>query len=122
MKRILAATAAVALLSLHAAAQTSAPDAGTLINTATATMGTAKLRSLQYTATGSFFATGNAYTSGGPWPRFTVTKYTMSIDYSLPAMRQELVRVDDAKPRAAAEPAATIRRPSRAVSGRFPAT
>jgi len=98
MKRVLAATAAVALLSLHSAAQTSAPDAGALINTATAAMGTAKLRSLQYTATGSFGATGNAYTSGGPWPRFTVTKYTMSIDYSVPAMRQELVRIDDAKP------------------------
>jgi glyoxylase-like metal-dependent hydrolase (beta-lactamase superfamily II) len=98
MKKVLAATAAVAFLSFHAAAQTSAPDTGTLINTAMAAMGTAKLRSLQYTATGSFGATGNAYTSGGPWPRFTVTKYTMSIDYSLPAMRQELVRVDDAKP------------------------
>ena len=98
MKRVLAATAAIAVLSLHAAAQTSVPDAGALINAATTAMGGAKLRSLQYTATGSFGATGNAYTSGGPWPRFTVTKYTMSIDYSLPAMRQELVRVDDAKP------------------------
>jgi len=98
MKTVLAATAAVALFSLHAAAQTSAPDVGALINAATAAMGTAKLRSLQYTATGSFGATGNAYTSGGPWPRFTVTKYMMSIDYSVPAMRQELVRVDDAKP------------------------
>jgi len=98
MKRVLAVTTAVALLSLHAAAQTSAPDAGGLINAATLAMGSAKLRSLQYTATGSFFATGNAYTSGGPWPRFTVTKYTMSIDYSLPAMRQELVRIDDVKP------------------------
>src|ERR1041384_6780858 len=98
MKRVLGATAAVALVSLHAAAQTSAPDAGALINAAAAAMGSAQLRSLQYTATGSFFATGNAYTSGGPWPRFTLTKYTMSIDYSVPAMRQELVRIDDAKP------------------------
>jgi glyoxylase-like metal-dependent hydrolase (beta-lactamase superfamily II) len=98
MKKVLATTAAVTLLALYAVAQTPAPDAGALINAATAAMGSAKLRSLQYTATGSFFATGNAYTSGGPWPRFTVTKYTMSIDYSLPAMRQELVRVDDVKP------------------------
>jgi glyoxylase-like metal-dependent hydrolase (beta-lactamase superfamily II) len=98
MKRLLAATAAIAVLSLHAWAQTSAPDAGALITAATAAMGTAKLRSLQYTAAGSFGATGNAYTSGGSWPRFTVTKYAMSIDYSVPAMRQELVRVDDAKP------------------------
>src|SRR5439155_9265212 len=29
---------------------------------------------------------------------YTVTKYAMSVDYSLPAMRQELVRIDDAKP------------------------
>lgn len=98
MKKMLAAAAAIACLSFHAAAQTSAPDLRALIDAATAAMGTANLRTLQYTATGSFFATGNAYTSGGPWPRFTVTKYTMSIDYSLPAMRQELVRIDDANP------------------------
>ena len=99
MKQMLSLViAAVTLLSLQASAQNNAPDAGALISAATAAMGTANLRSLQYTATGSFGATGNAYTSGGPWPRFTVTKYTMSIDYSVPAMRQELVRVDDAKP------------------------
>ena len=98
MTRVLAATAAVAFLVSFAAAQTSAPDASALINTATAAMGTTNLRALQYTGTGSFYATGNAYTSGGPWPRFTVSKYTMSIDYLVPAMRQELVRIDDAKP------------------------
>ena len=56
MKRVLAATAAIAVLSLHPAAQTSVPDAGALINAATTAMGGAKLRSLQYTATGSFGA------------------------------------------------------------------
>jgi glyoxylase-like metal-dependent hydrolase (beta-lactamase superfamily II) len=61
-------------------------------------LGTAKLRWVQYTGTGSNNSTGQAYTTGGPWPRFTVTKYTMSIDYALPAMRQELVRIDDARP------------------------
>ena len=99
MKKIfLLVAATLTLVSVDTTAQKAAPDAGALITAATAAMGTAKLRSLQYTATGSFGATGNAYTSGGPWPRFTVTKYTMSIDYSVPAMRQELVRVDDAKP------------------------
>jgi glyoxylase-like metal-dependent hydrolase (beta-lactamase superfamily II) len=52
---------------------------------------------VQYTGTGSINPTGQAYTTGGAWPRYTVTKYTMSVDYSLPAMRQELVRIDDAK-------------------------
>jgi glyoxylase-like metal-dependent hydrolase (beta-lactamase superfamily II) len=98
MKRMLAAVVGVTCLTLHAAAQNSAPDAGAVINAVTAAMGTGKLRSVQYTGTGSTNPTGQAYTTGGPWPRFTVTKYAMSIDYSLPAMRQELVRIDDARP------------------------
>ena len=98
MKKLLAViVAALTLLSVHTTAQNTAPDAGALINAATAAMGTARLRSLQYTGTGSINPTGQAYTTGGPWPRYTVTKYTMSIDYSVPAMRQELVRIDDAK-------------------------
>jgi glyoxylase-like metal-dependent hydrolase (beta-lactamase superfamily II) len=97
MKRILAVIAAVTLLSLQAAAQNNGLDAGAVIGDATKAMGTGSLRSLQYTGTGSINPTGQAYTTGGAWPRYTVTKYTMSIDYSVPAMRQELVRIDDAK-------------------------
>ena len=97
MNRILAVIAAVTVLSLQAAAQNNGGDAGALISDATKAMGTASLRSLQYTGTGSTNPTGQAYTTGGAWPRYTVTKYTMSIDYSVPAMRQELVRIDDAK-------------------------
>jgi glyoxylase-like metal-dependent hydrolase (beta-lactamase superfamily II) len=97
MKRILVVIAAVTFLSLHAAAQNNGADAGALIAAATKAMGTASLRSLQYTGTGSINMTGQAYTTGGAWPRYTVTKYTMSVDYSVPAMRQELVRIDDAK-------------------------
>ncbi len=99
MKRMLAAVVvAVTFFSLHSAAQNTAPDAGAVMTAVTTAMGTAKLRSVQYTGTGSTNPTGQAYTTGGPWPRFTVTKYTMSIDYALPAMRQELVRIDDARP------------------------
>ena len=97
-KSFVLVVAASTLLSLHAYAQNTALDAGAVIGAATAAMGTAKLRAVQYTGTGSTNPTGQAYTTGGPWPRFTVTKYTMSIDYSVPAMRQELVRIDDAKP------------------------
>jgi len=56
------------------------------------------LRSIQYTGMGQFYPTGQAYHTGGPWPRYTVTKYTMSVNYGTPMMRQELVRVDDEKP------------------------
>src|SRR6478672_10500446 len=97
MNRILAVVAAVTFLSVHAVAQNNGADAGALIAAATKAMGTASLRSLQYTGTGSIDMTGQAYTTGGAWPRYTVTKYTMSVDYSVPAMRQELVRIDDAK-------------------------
>src|SRR5918911_4968337 len=99
MKRMLAIIAAAAtVLSIHAAAQQSpSSDAGAVLSAVTTAMGTGRLRSVQYTGTGSINMTGQAYTTGGPWPRYTVTKYTMSIDYSLPAMRQELVRIDDAK-------------------------
>jgi len=89
--------AAATLFSIHAVAQQSTPDADSVIKAVTAAMGTARLRSVQYTGTGSINMTGQAYTTGGAWPRYTVTKYTMSVDYSLPVMRQELIRIDDAK-------------------------
>src|SRR4029453_18598363 len=95
--RFLAVIAAVTILSLQATAQNNPPDAGALISDATKAMGTTSLRSLQYTGTGSINPTGQAYTTGGAWPRYTVKKYKMSIDYSVPAMRQEPVRIDDAK-------------------------
>jgi glyoxylase-like metal-dependent hydrolase (beta-lactamase superfamily II) len=96
-KMLFVIVAAATLVSIHAAAQQSAPDADGVIKAVTAAMGTARLRSVQYTGTGSINMTGQAYATGGAWPRYTVTKYTMSIDYSLPAMRQELIRIDDAK-------------------------
>jgi len=98
MKRMLGVViAASVLFSLHIRAQQPAADADTVIKAVTTAMGTARLRAVQYTGTGSINPTGQAYTTGGAWPRYTVTKYTMSIDFSLPAMRQELVRIDDAK-------------------------
>ena len=99
MKRMLAVIVAATMFVVidAAAQQSSSTDAGAVLNAVTTAMGTGRLRSVQYTGTGSIDMTGQAYTTGGPWPRYTVTKYTMSIDYSVPAMRQELVRIDDAK-------------------------
>ena len=97
-KIVIAAAVIVALSSLHARAQTRGPDAGAAIHAAAVAMGTNGLEAIQYTGTGSTYPTGQAYTSGGPWPRFTVTKYVMSVNYSAPAMRQELVRIDDQLP------------------------
>ena len=99
MKKIFAmAIAATMLLSIRAAAQNAGSEAKTAIDVAAAAMGTAGLQSIQYSGTGSFFATGQAYVPGGPWPRYKITKYTMLVNYTAPAMRQELVRIDDERP------------------------
>jgi glyoxylase-like metal-dependent hydrolase (beta-lactamase superfamily II) len=97
-KTLVIAVAATTLLSLKVAGQSTAQDARAVIDAAAAAMGTAGLQSIQYSGTGSTNPTGQAYLSGGPWPRYTVTKYTMSVNYTAPAMRQELVRIDDQKP------------------------
>jgi glyoxylase-like metal-dependent hydrolase (beta-lactamase superfamily II) len=92
------AIAAILFLSVSVSAQRAAPNAQAAIDAAQKAMGTASLQSLQYTGTGATYPTGQAYLSGGPWPRYAVKSYTMSINFAVPAMRQELVRIDDAKP------------------------
>ena len=97
-KTFVIAIAATILLSFRVAAQNPGSEAKTTIDAAMAAMGTAGLQSIQYGGTGSFYATGQAYEPGGPWPRYTLKKYTMLVNYAGPAMRQELVRIDDEKP------------------------
>ena len=99
MKKLCVIAVVIAtVLSLRLSAQNAAQDARAVIDAAAAAMGTTTLQSVQYSGTGSVYPTGQAFTSGGPWPRFTVTKYTMSVNYTAPAMRQELVRIDDQVP------------------------
>src|SRR5215510_16145890 len=73
-------------------------DALTVIEAAVKTMGTATLQSIRYTGSGTNNSVGQAFTSGGPWPRFKVTKYLALVNYTVPAMRQELVRIDNESP------------------------
>jgi glyoxylase-like metal-dependent hydrolase (beta-lactamase superfamily II) len=73
-------------------------DAATVIEAATKTMGTATLQSIRYTGSGSNNSVGQAFTSGGPWPRFKVTKYVALVNYTVPTMRQEIVRIDNESP------------------------
>jgi hypothetical protein len=90
--------AAATALSLSVLAQNAAQNAQAVIEGAAAAMGTASLQSVRYVGTGSVNPTGQAFRSGGAWPRFTVTKYAMSVNYAAPAMLQELVRIDDQRP------------------------
>ena len=75
-----------------------AQDATAALDAAAKAMGTATLQSLRYTGTGSNNSLGQAYSTGGAWPRFTVKKYTALVNYTAPAMRQEIVRIDDEDP------------------------
>ena len=99
MKKIFLITvAATMLLALNVGAQNADSATQKEIDAALSAMGTAGLQSIQYSGTGSFYAAGQAYLPGGPWPRYRVTKYTMWVNYTAPAMRQELVRIDDERP------------------------
>jgi glyoxylase-like metal-dependent hydrolase (beta-lactamase superfamily II) len=75
-----------------------AEDAAAALDAAAKAMGTATLETLRYTGTGSNNSLGQAYSTGGEWPRFTVKKYTALVNYAAPAMRQEIVRIDDQDP------------------------
>jgi glyoxylase-like metal-dependent hydrolase (beta-lactamase superfamily II) len=93
-KMLLMAAVAAAWGSLDVLAQ----DAKTVVDAAAAAMGTTGLQSIQYSGTGTNNSVGQARTPGGPWPRFKVTKYVASVNYTAPAMRQEIVRIDNEYP------------------------
>ena len=83
------------MFSAHITAQ----DARAVIAAASKALGADGLRSVEYSATsGSTYAVGQAPGPGRPWPRFTITKYSAAINYEAPAMREELVRIDDENP------------------------
>lgn len=94
MKRTLFLVLAATLLSLDLVAQ----DAASVIDAAARAMGTTNLQSIQYSGTGTNNSLGQAASPGGPWPRFRVTKYVASINYTGPVMRTEVVRIDNERP------------------------
>src|SRR5262249_22690603 len=83
-----------AILPQNIAAQ----DAAAVIDASLKAMGTTALQSIRYTGTGTNNSVGQAFTSGGPWPRFKVTKYVALVNYTVPAMRQEIVGIDTQSP------------------------
>src|SRR5438093_9181009 len=95
MKKIIFVVLVVAaIVPLNAAAQ----DAASVIDASAKAMGSATLQSIRYTGSGTNNSVGQAFTAGGPWPRFKVTKYVALVNYTIPVMLQEIVRVDDENP------------------------
>jgi glyoxylase-like metal-dependent hydrolase (beta-lactamase superfamily II) len=94
--------ALVAVL-LAAALQTAQPYAqggnATLDAVAKAVGASKNLTSLQFSATGSNHAYGQAWKADMPWPAFKIFSYTATFDYATPAMRIDLQRTNpDATP------------------------
>ena len=94
MKKVLVIVAVAAGFSLELQAQ----DAKAVIDTAANTIGATSLRSIEYSGTGSTYGFGQAIGPGQAWPRFTMTRYAAAINYLAPALREEIVRVDDENP------------------------
>ena len=82
-------------------------------------MGATNLNSIQFSGTGTNYAFGQAYSPGGPWPRFEVKNYTAAVDYQTPAMRLEMLRAQGEHPPrgGGAQPFAIDQRTIQVVSG-----
>jgi glyoxylase-like metal-dependent hydrolase (beta-lactamase superfamily II) len=74
-----------ALFTGTAAAQ----DATAVLRAASAAMGAANVRSIQYSGTGWAAPVGQGYTSTSDWPRLELSSYTRVIDYDARSSREE---------------------------------
>src|SRR2546428_13956781 len=86
------------VIAVTAPLNVTAQDASSVIDASTKATGAAMLQSIRYTGTGTNNSVGQAFTSGGPWPRYKVTKYSVLVNYNVPAMRQEIIRIDNEFP------------------------
>ena len=89
---------AAAALVLIVASTPSAQDAKTVIGDASTAMGVAKLKTVQFSATGFDFVLGQAPNPSSPWPRFIERSYTRAINFETPASRVDRVRAQAENP------------------------
>ena len=94
MRTFLSRLAAVLVLLSPLAA--TAQDAS-LDNVAKA-MGSAGVKSMQYSGSGTNFQLGQNFSPDLPWPRFVVKSYTRAVNYESASIRDELVRTQGENP------------------------
>ena len=68
------------------------------VNSATRALGAGNLQAIEYSATGTRFAIGQAPAPGEGWPAFRLTKYAVAVNYDAQAAREELTYVDESNP------------------------
>src|SRR5215475_9419422 len=69
-----------------------AQDARGVLQAAVKAMGTANVKTIQYSGMGWNAAVGQSFSPEEDWPRFEVTRYTRTIDYEARISREELTR------------------------------
>lgn len=85
----------LAALSLGGRALTAQQSA---LDQAAAALNVDTVITIEYSGSGSHFALGQSPNPEAPWPRFNLVSYRHTIDYSVPAGRQELVRTQGENP------------------------
>ena len=84
----------VAFLALIVAMgdSTGAQDARGVLQAAVRAMGTANVKTVQYSGTGWSAAVGQSFSPAEDWPRFELTRYARTINYDTKFSREELTR------------------------------
>jgi glyoxylase-like metal-dependent hydrolase (beta-lactamase superfamily II) len=90
-------------------------QAGTLA-AARAAMGADRVTAIEFAGSGRFFQFGQAPSPSLPWPQFDVSSYTASINYTTPAARVQMTRIQTVEP-GRVRPTPTEQRIDQYVSG-----
>jgi len=117
MRKITILTIAGVLALVLSALAAQQPSA---VQTAADALGTAKIKTLQFTGSGANFSVGQNFTPNQPWPRVPVKNYTASINYDTGSMRLELLReMGPVMPRGGGAPFFGEQRQVQVVSGNY---
>jgi glyoxylase-like metal-dependent hydrolase (beta-lactamase superfamily II) len=92
-KRTIAALV-LALLPSPSSAQEATPQ----LRAAIAALGADRVQTIQFSGWGSDFIFGQPYDGNAPWPRFTLPAFSMAIDYTGPALRDDRRRTQGDDP------------------------
>ena len=112
---VVASLGLLVALSIGACAAT--PEPGTL-QAATAALGASELKSIEFTGTGKWFQFGQAPNPTLPWPEFSVTSFTASVNYDSPAARVQMERIQVVEPNRE-RPVPVQQRPVQIVSSTY---
>jgi glyoxylase-like metal-dependent hydrolase (beta-lactamase superfamily II) len=96
MRRLFAWTAATLLVCTPVASP--AQNARATLDGAAKAMSSVEVKSLEWSGSGVFFAPGQSYTPGQPWPRFIAKSQTRSVNYETASLRDDVVRMQGENP------------------------